>query len=332
MHMNIGLYVLSLVSAFVITTCVLRIIIPKFKAKKIGQMILEEGPSWHKSKEGTPTMGGISFVFASVGIMFLFFLLNISVFDRKESILFFNVIIFCLLNALIGAIDDIAKLRKERNKGLSAKAKITLQMIIAFLFLLSLHYFVGIDTKIYFSFLESPIDLGILFYIFSFFIICGIINSVNLSDGVDGLAASQSLCVGIFLSIISFTVVKNTCLIAISSVLVGGCLGFLIFNRHPAKVFMGDTGSLFLGALIVSTTFYLNNIFLVILYGFIFVCEAISVILQVSYFKLTKGKRLFLMTPLHHHFEKKGWSENKIVLIFSLVTAISCVASALLVK
>ena len=306
------------------TSCSLKWLIPVLKSKKMGQKILEIGPRWHKGKEGTPTMGGLSFIFAVIACFLLFLFISKNVVDKKILTCSINIIVYGILNAMIGIIDDFAKIRNARNEGLTPSGKFFLQSIAAILFLVSLKYTVGITTILYIPFFDVFLELGFFYYVLAFLLLCGVVNSVNLTDGLDGLAAGVSLSVGIFFAIVSLLVTREITVAFFASVIIGSMLGFLVYNFYPARVFMGDTGSLFLGAIIVASAFLIDNILLVLVYGFVFVCEALSVIMQVAYFKATKGKRLFKMAPLHHHFEKSGYSEVKITVLFTLVNAIFC--------
>ena len=325
---NIHLFFAVLILSFLSTLVLTKFLIPIIISKKVGQHILADGPSWHKNKEGTPTMGGLSFVFTIIGLFLIYLLISHKSALYKENICALNVIIYSLLNACIGIIDDLSKIIKKENKGLSAKSKFLLQSVSAIIFLVLMKATVGIDTSIQIPFLDFGIELGIFYYIFAFILLCGFVNAVNLTDGIDGLATSLTVTVAVLFSIISFTKIQNSAFTFISAALLGSMVAFLIFNFHPAKIFMGDTGSLFLGALIVGTSFLINNI-LVFLYGVIYLIEAISVMVQVLFFKVTKGKRLLKMAPLHHHFEKSGWSENKIVLCFTIINAIFCLLAFL---
>ena len=272
-------------------------------------------------------MGGIVFLITSL-ICFIIFLVSFSnKIGSKERILLLNIGFYSLLNGMIGLIDDIAKMRKAKNEGLSAGAKFFLQSVAAILFLISLHFSVGIETNVYIPFFNVTVDFGLFYYLISYLLLCGVVNSVNLTDGIDGLAGMISLTVGILFSIVSIYMTEMISLTFISGLITGITLSFLMFNLYPAKIFMGDTGSLFLGGLIVGISFMINNILLVLIYGFVFVCEAATDILQVGYFKITKGKRLFKMAPLHHHLEKSGWSETKIVIILSLINVGFCIIS-----
>lgn len=322
---NIYVFLLCFFITISSTVLILLKLIPYLRTIKIGQKILDIGPNWHKSKEGTPTMCGISFVFAGL----LGVLAVVTVYFRKlptrELALIFNVYIYGILNAMIGIIDDVAKIKKAKNQGLTPKVKFLFQSLVAILFLISLKLTVGINTNLYIPYLNYNLELGFFYYLISYLILCGIVNSVNLTDGIDGLASSVSLTVGLFLFFVSFTKHESISLTVVSAVIVGAAIGFLFFNLHPAKAFMGDTGALFLGAIIASSSFILDSPLLVLVYGFVFVVEAISDILQVIYFKISHGKRIFKMAPLHHHFEKNGYHEMKIVMLFSFVNAVFCI-------
>ncbi len=320
-----GVFILIFLVAFGITAIGLRILIPFLQSQKMGQKILDIGPRWHKNKEGTPTMGGVAFIFASILSFGLFLIICFDKIETKQLVCSLNIIVYALLNAMIGIIDDFAKIRKKKNEGLKAFTKFLFQGIVAILFLISLKFSIGIDTNLYIPFFDLWLELGAFYYVFAFFALCGIVNSVNLTDGIDGLAGSITLTVGIFISILTLAFTREPSLAFFGAFIIGAMLGFLLYNFYPAKIFMGDTGSLFLGALVVSISFLINNVLLVFVYGFVFFCEAISVILQVCYFKITKGKRLLKMAPLHHHLEKCGFSEVKIVLLLSFINLIFCI-------
>ncbi len=322
---NFYVFIITLFFSLFLTILITKKIIPVLAKNKMGQRILADGPNWHKEKEGTPTMGGVSFVLATIACFFIFCIFLKS--DTKEIVILLNVLAYSILNALIGIIDDFAKIRNRRNEGLSAKSKFFLQSIAAILFLISLRITVNINTELYIPFVNVKYDIGIFYYILAYFLLCGFVNAVNLTDGLDGLASSVVLSIGLFFAFVSLSLINNAVLSFISAVLIGGTIGFLRFNLHPAKIFMGDTGSLFLGSMVVSISFVINNILLVLVYGFVFLCEALSDILQVAYFKITNGKRIFKMAPIHHHFEKNGWSEIKIVIIFMLVNFAFCLLS-----
>jgi len=307
------LYALVFLITLTLTAVIERRFIPFLKIKA-QQPIYEEGPSWHLSKSGTPTMGGIAFLTASTISLILASLLLLFL-ESWEA--FLSVIIclaFAVGNALIGFVDDLTKLRHKKNAGLTPKQKLFLQFLLCTAFLLSRALILKEGTSLYFSFGE--IDLGYFYYPLSLFVMLGLINSANLTDGIDGLASSVAFAIGISLFYISASL--NSELAFISSAIIGASIGFLFFNIHPAKIFMGDTGSLFLGALIASTANLLENGLVMLIISGVYVVEGFSVVLQVLWYKLTK-KRIFKMAPLHHHLEKTGFSENKICLcaIFS---------------
>lgn len=325
---NSVIFITIFLTSLVLTIACTRILIPIIASKKYGQKILECGPNWHKKKEGTPTMGGIGFIIPIIICFILFFFILRTENQTREILCTLNVLIYAVLNALIGIIDDLAKIRKKQNEGLTPLKKFMFQSVAAILFLVSFKLSVGIDTSIVIPFSDVRIELGFMFYIIAFFVLCGFVNAVNLTDGIDGLASSVTLTVSVLFLAVSLTI-DSTPLLFFSSSVLGAMLGFLVFNFHPAKIFMGDTGSLFLGAIVVSYSFISNNIILVLLYGFVFLCEAMSDIIQVVYFKLSKGKRILKMAPLHHHFEKCGWSEVKIVSVFTVVNLIFCILAYL---
>ena len=291
----------------------------------MGQKILDIGPRWHISKEGTPTMGGLSFLFTAIIMTVL-----ISVFVLKFEPTYFPLLICTvllgLLNGLIGIIDDKAKLIKMQNEGLKAWQKYFLQLAVCALYLLAMTKFGYIQTSFYIPFVGITVEFGAVYYFFAIILITGTVNSVNLGDGIDGLAASEGAIVAAFFAVSAY-IAGNATASLMSGMLFGICIGFLVYNFYPAKVFMGDTGSLFLGGLIVGLAYSIGNPLIVIVVGFMYMLESISVILQVGYFRITHGKRLFKMSPIHHHFEKCGWSEKKIVSVFSLITLILCVIS-----
>ncbi len=323
------LFLITLALTCLGTVLISRRLIPYLKSKKMGQKILEIGPRWHKSKEGTPTMGGLAFIAASALAAAVVFVLAL-VWGAAEKLLpFFAVYGYGLTNGLIGVIDDRAKLRKKQNEGLTAPQKYLLQLFAAALFLMAMHFVGIIDTTLAIPFTSITVQLGFFYYIIALLLLTGIVNAVNLTDGIDGLASGVTFVVGMFFAAAAyFSVVigePSASLALVSAVLIGSTVGFLVYNFYPARVFMGDTGSLFLGGMVVGGAFLTGSPLLVVLCGIVYIAETASVILQVGYFKLTHGKRLFLMAPIHHHFEKKGWSEVKIVCVFSTVTVLFCV-------
>ncbi len=313
--------ILSMIVSFGITTIVGPIFIPFLRKLKFGQSILEIGPAWHKSKQGTPTMGGIMFITGIVIASTIFAANELSVGEYRPL----AVIIFALVFGVIGFADDFIKVVKKRNLGLTAVQKLILQVLtsISFLFFLAAKGY--ISTKIFFPFINATVDFGWFFYPFALIAIVGMVNSVNLTDGLDGLAASVTVPV---MALFSILAAANGAigLASVATAVTGGCLGFLVYNFHPAKVFMGDTGSLFLGGAFCGIAFALNIPLIIFIAGFIYFAEAVSVMLQVTSFKLT-GKRIFKMSPLHHHFELSGWSEVKIVYVFTFITAVLSIIS-----
>ena len=319
-------YLISLISTFVITAVSLRFLIPYLKSKKMGQKILDIGPRWHKSKEGTPTMGGLSFLVAVVIVLGIIFEVLYYKSGSKEVIFALVSLAFASLNALIGIIDDRTKFSKNKNEGLLSWQKYLLQLAVTVGFIIACSALGFITTELYIPFIGKTIELGFLYYIFAAVLITGMINSVNLADGIDGLAASETVIVSAFFSAYAF-VISGVTLGAMAGATLGACLGFLVYNFYPARVFMGDTGSLFLGALVSAMAFMSGNPLIVVVCGFMYVAEALSDIIQVVYFKLTHGKRFFKMAPIHHHFEKCGWSEIKVVTVFSAITLVLCAVS-----
>ncbi len=304
---------------FLFAVLFLKPLIPFLKRRRVGQSILEIGPAWHKPKEGTPTMGGIVFLFtvplfAAVG--------NFLIDGRLSSTLLF-ILLFSLANGLIGLLDDATKFKNKRNLGLLPWQKLTLQTIFLGAFFYLQFCFGDTRSPLTVPFIGIGISWNLPLLFFFFILSLGILNSVNLSDGIDGLTASSTLVLGVFF-LIEGILFRSYALVALALPLVGTMLAFLIFNRHPAKIFMGDTGSLFLGALIVGCAHLTQNPLSLPIYAFLFLLEGGSVILQVLIFKRT-GRRLFRMAPIHHHLEKSGWSEGKVVLCFSFITLLASI-------
>ncbi len=319
-------YLITLVLTTASTAIILRFLIPFLKSRKLGQKILDIGPRWHKSKEGTPTMGGLSFLLASAVTMTIVFL-TMRYFDIDAN--YRSAVLtgfFALANGAIGILDDRTKFNKGKNEGLLSWQKYLLQLLVAILYLGAMGYYGCLSTSLPIPFLNIEIDFGFgtgtlcLYYLIAVLLVTGTVNSVNLTDGIDGLAASETAIVAAFFSAVAFTGVGNRALSVFAAATLGGCIGFLVYNFYPARVFMGDTGSLFLGALVVGMAFMADNPLIIVIVGLMYMIETASVMLQVTYFKLTHGKRLFKMSPIHHHFEKCGWSEIKIVSVFSMLT------------
>lgn len=310
---------LTLAAVFGLTVLLARFIIPILKSHKAGVRILEIGPRWHKSKEGTPIMGGITFILAILICVLVLTVVAACRGEVKELLPLALILVLAVGNGMIGFVDDFCKLVKKQNEGLRPWQKLVLQFLIATLYLVAMTRFCGLTTVLYIPYFGIEWEMGIFYYVLAEIVILGFVNSVNLTDGVDGLASGVTLVVGLFFALAAHLVADRALLIT-SACIVGGTLGFLMYNFHPARVFMGDTGSLFLGGIVVGAAFQLNNPLLLFVVGFIYLCEAASVILQVGYFKLTHGKRLFKMAPIHHHFEKCGWSENRVVFTFTGIT------------
>lgn len=307
-----------------VSLLLLRIFIPVLKSVKLGQKILDIGPRWHKSKEGTPIMGGLFFgIAALLGCIFAFVMTYING-QIKELGAFIASVGFIILNFLSGFIDDYIKLFKKRNKGLSASGKLFIQVAAATAYMVALH-FCGYGTELTVPFIGA-VDFKLFYYPIVLLGIMYFVNCVNLTDGIDGLAGSVTLIVTVFLSAVALFKVQSTETLILTLPMLGALIGFLFYNIHPAKIFMGDTGSLMLGGFLVAAAFLLKMPLFLLICGFVYIFEGLSVILQVISFKLT-GKRIFKMSPLHHHFEMCGWSEGKIVGVFSFATLILCAIS-----
>ncbi len=293
-------------------------LIPMLRALKAGQSIREIGPTWHNNKAGTPMMGGIMFILAAV-LCLLFHI------PSMEDYSVFYVLILALCFGLVGFMDDFTKMKFKRNLGLTSLQKMLLQMAVSAVYLYVL-YSKGVMTcDIYIPFVNTTFYLHPIVYIFfAMFVMVGTVNSVNLTDGVDGLSSSVTVPVMVFFTAAAIAMGKME-LALLPACLVGGLIAYLFYNWHPAKVFMGDTGSLFLGGAVCGLAFALDMPLVLILVGFVYICETMSVIIQVSYFKATHGKRIFKMSPIHHHFELCGWKEEKIVIVFSSISAVMCI-------
>lgn len=315
------LYAVCTVLVFVLTVAALRLLIPKLRSMKMGQKILDIGPRWHKSKEGTPTMGGIAFAVPVTVVTAAALALAPTLGINVPTAPVLLTLLLAVGNGVIGVVDDLTKFRKKQNEGLTAPQKYALQLAMAGAFLALLRLYGTPDTTVSVPFTDIHLELGWFYYVFALIFITGIINSVNLTDGIDGLASSVTFVVAAFLSVLGFTYANNGAVL-LGSVTVGATLGFLVYNFYPARVFMGDTGSLFLGGIVAGAAFVIDSPLCIAIAGIIYICEAMSDIIQVGVYKLTH-KRVFRMAPIHHHFEKCGWSEKKIVFVFSAVTLIA---------
>ena len=299
------------------------IIIPILKKLKVGQIERVEGPQSHLKKQGTPTMGGTIMILV-IAIMGGFLYLDFAKDQAKVATAILPLIGVAIGFGFIGFIDDFKKLVLKNTKGLSPKAKMIGLLIVSVAYTIVLVKVLNISTDIYIPFVKEYITLPIWLYIpFAVIVMLATTNAINLTDGIDGLSTSVTTIIITCLTVISILLgVKEVT--AFGSILIGACLGFLLFNLHPAKVMMGDTGSLMLGGSIAGIALYLKMPLLLLILAIIPIIETLSVMIQVAYFKKT-GNRVFKMTPIHHHFELSGWKENKIVSVFSLVTLIFCI-------
>lgn len=312
---------LAAVIAFGVTALLGKWMIPYLQKLHFGQTIREEGPQWHRSKQGTPTMGGIMFILGIVvAVLICVPLYYVNSFDETllMKVRLFGGLGMALGYGLVGFMDDYIKVVKKRNLGLTAIQKLVLQFVVAGAYLLGVYLAGGKSTTL--IPLVGEVDFGWGYWILAAILIVGVVNAVNFTDGIDGLNASITFFVCIFLMMIAGLISMFS--VSIMAVAVAAaCMGFLVWNFNPAKVFMGDTGSLFLGGIVCALAFALNMPILLLPLGIVYFAEILSVVLQVSYFKLTHGKRLFKMSPIHHHFEMCGWSEMKICFVFSMVAA-----------
>ena len=319
MNREILSILLAAVCVFALSLLVGKLLIPVLRALKAGQSIREVGPTLHNSKSGTPTMGGIIFISALILIVPFGWkgLKN----GEWTPLL---VLAFSLVFGVIGFLDDFFKVKYKRNLGLTALQKLLLQLAAAAAYIYILYRLNELQSELYVPFFGVSWKLPLAVYIaIAMFVIVGCVNAVNLTDGIDGLAAGVTIPVMVFF-VVACVAAKKLSLALFPACLAGGLAGFLVYNFHPAKVFMGDTGSLFLGAAVCGMAFALDAPLVLILVGLIYIIETVSVILQVGYFKLTHGKRIFRMTPIHHHFEMGGWSEEKIFFVFTGITCIMC--------
>ena len=321
MDTNIYWVLGAVLAGFVLAVLLGRVLIPALRALKAGQSIREVGPKWHNGKAGTPTMGGLMFIAASaLCIPFGIFALK----NGEYSQLL--VLALALMFGAIGFYDDYIKVKKKRNLGLTGLQKLVLQVVAAVIFLLAMHFTGALKYDLYIPFVTEPVASvpPVLYLAIAIFAIVGCVNAVNLTDGIDGLASGVTIPVMVFFTLVAVSM-KRFGLATFPAALLGGLGGFLCYNFYPAKVFMGDTGSLFLGGAVVGMAFALDMPLVLLLVGLVYIIETLSDIIQVTYFKLTHGKRVFKMAPIHHHFEMCGWSEKKIWVVFVSVTALMCV-------
>ena len=336
--MNNYASIIAAIVSFVVTTAMGFPLIPFLKKLKYGQTILDDGPNWHKSKEGTPTMGGImiaSGVMLGVAVSLTVSSILESLSDKVagkvdpiEPVMLFAGIAFALVCGFIGFIDDYIKVVKKQNLGLTARQKTILQLLATVAYLATLAI-AGLNTTWipFIGDVDITSGFGLIFWPIALVFIYYMVNAVNLTDGIDGLASSVTVVVCCAFLLIAARV-SQTLIGTFAAAAAGACVGFILWNAKPAKVFMGDTGSMFLGGTVVALAFGCGKPILLIFAGIIYILEALSVVLQVSVYKLT-GKRIFKMSPIHHHFELCQWSEDKICLVFSTVTFFGCLLAAL---
>ena len=306
----------AIIISLAVSVILCPIVIPMLKKLKFGQYIREEGPKSHQSKSGTPTMGGM-IILASVivtSLIFMFVCKNTRIVPVLYMVIGFGI---------IGFLDDYIKIKMKRSLGLKAYQKIILQFALA-LYIAYYQYSASPSaTQLVIPFTNHIINLGIWYIPFMMIFIIGTVNAVNLTDGLDGLASGVTLIVSCFFVLFAVSI-SNSDVAILAAATAGACLGFLGFNSYPAKVFMGDTGSMALGGAVVAFATLTNSPLIIIIVGFIYLAEALSVMIQVTYFKLTNGKRIFKMAPLHHHFEQCGWPETRVVFVFWIVTVVLC--------
>ena len=307
--------------AFLVSLALGKVLIPVLRALKAGQSIKEIGPTWHMSKQGTPTMGGLMFI-AGIGAAVV-----VAGWQQMMEGTYTHLLVylFALVFGIIGYVDDYEKVKHHHNTGLTAPQKFLLQLSASIAFVVLLRYLGVLSPNLYIPFVGVELILPWWVYMaFAAFVMVATVNAVNITDGVDGLAAGVTIPVALFYVAVA---AWNGCteLGVFGAALAGGLAAFLIYNFHPAKVFMGDTGSLFLGGAVCGMAFALDIPLIIPVIGIIYVAEVLSDIIQVAYFKLTHGKRIFRMAPLHHHLEMGGWSEVKLFCIFSLITLLMCV-------
>jgi phospho-N-acetylmuramoyl-pentapeptide-transferase len=315
--------ILAVLIAFAISAVLCPIVIPFLHRLKFGQQVRQDGPQAHLKKQGTPTMGGLV-ILASIVITSLFYIPD---YPKIIPVLFVTVGF-----GIIGFLDDYIKIVMKRSEGLNPVQKLIGQFIITGIFIYYLVCSGEVGTSMLIPFTGGfgngfYLDLGILFIPFVFFVILGTDNGVNFTDGLDGLCTSVTILIATFMTIVSIG--ENAGISPITGAVVGSLLGFLLFNVYPAKVFMGDTGSLALGGFVASSAFMMQMPLFIPIVGLIYLVEVLSVIMQVSYFKATHGKRIFKMAPIHHHFELCGWSETRVVAVFSIITALLCMVAYL---
>lgn len=310
--------VAAVLISFALSAAACPLLIPFLKKLKFGQQVRDDGPQAHLRKQGTPTMGGVGFL-AAVLITGLIFV------PRSPRVL--PVLLMTVGFGLIGFLDDYLKVVKKQSEGLNPKQKMLLQIVMTAIFCVYLIKFSGLGTVVLIPFFGIEWEMGWLYIPLVFLVVLGTDNGVNFTDGLDGLCSSVTIVVAAFFTILSLE--TDGGIAPVTAAVAGALMGFLLFNCYPAKVFMGDTGSLALGGFVASAALMLQQPFLILIVGFIYLAEVVSVIIQVLYFKKTHGKRFFRMAPIHHHFELGGWSETRVVAVFTVVTALLCLIAYL---
>lgn len=322
--------ILAAIVSFAVTGLMGILLIPFLRRLRAGQTIRNVGPTWHKSKQGTPVMGGLMFIAGVLAALLTVGLTLLaagsgSLIPASEKAKMAGGVLMALMFGFIGFMDDYIKVVKRRNLGLTVRQKLTLQILAGVIYLLVAYLAGDRATTMDVPFFAVQWHMGLFYWPLALFIIVGAVNSVNLTDGVDGLCGSVTFVAAIAFMLCA-KVLGFSGFTILSAALAGGCLGFLVWNLHPAKIFMGDTGSLFLGGMVCAIAFGIRKPLLLVPIGVIYIVETLSDIIQIISFKTT-GRRVFKMSPIHHHFELCGWSENRIVGVFSLITAICSIAA-----
>lgn len=308
---------MSVIISFAVSVVLGPVVIPFLKKLKVGQTVRDEGPKEHLKKNGTPTMGGILILISIVVTSILYV---------KEYPKIIPVLFVTMGFGLIGFLDDYIKVVLKRSMGLRAWQKMALQILVTGVFAYYITHYTDVSLAMKIPFMPGvTLDLGIFNIPFLFFIVIGAVNGANFTDGLDGLASSVTVLIATFFTVVAIGLQSG--IEPITCAVVGALLGFLLFNVYPASVFMGDTGSLALGGFVAATAYMLQMPIFLALVAFIYVIEVLSVVIQVSYFKISGGKRVFKMAPIHHHFELCGWSETRVVAVFSIVTALLCLVA-----
>ncbi len=339
---TIAALVMALVAGIAVTGVLGFVMIPWLRKLKFGQTILDIGPAWHKSKQGTPTMGGIMFIIGTVVAVAVTVitdkLMGGAITESAAEIFsgsalktkFWSGLLMAISFGLVGFVDDYIKVVKKRNLGLTIIQKTVIQLLISIAYLASIYMGRGNDASMFIPFVGN-VDLGFFYWIFGIAVIYAATNAVNFTDGIDGLCTSVTVTFAVAMGVIA-ALREFFGFSLLAAALAGACIGFLLWNKNPAKVFMGDTGSLFLGGMVVALAYAVDCPLILVFTGLIYVIEGASDVLQIGYFKLTHGKRIFKMAPIHHHFEMSGWGEKKIVGVFTFVNILGCVAGFLIMK